>query len=62
MEFDLLASNASTFGYCTDFNGPASLQEPRCLSCLQQLSDDFYMSNCMYLIYLIGIPTSFISH
>lgn len=48
MESDSLASNASTFSYCTNFNGPASLQEPRCLSCLQQLSDDFYMSNCMY--------------
>jgi len=48
MEFDSLESNASTFGYCTNFLGSTSLQEPRCLSCLQQLSDDFYMSNCMY--------------
>jgi hypothetical protein len=47
MEFDDLASNGSTFGYCTGFLGPSSLVEPRCLSCLQQLSDDFYMSNCM---------------
>ena len=48
MEYDSLASNASTFDYCSGFDGLATLQQPRCLSCLQQLSDDFYMSNCMY--------------
>jgi hypothetical protein len=49
VEFDSLATNASTYDYCSGFDNAPSQQQPRCLSCLQQLNDDFFLSNSMSL-------------
>lgn len=56
MEYDSLSSNASTFDYCSGFSSLSQLQQPRCLTCLQQLSDDFYLSNCTSHLIPYRIP------
>lgn len=38
--------NASTFDYCSGFDSRVSVEQPQCTNCLQQLRDDYYISNC----------------
>ena len=43
-EFDSLSVNATSYGFCALL--PA-VNVPHCTSCLQVLSTEFYLTNCM---------------